>query len=115
MTNITKLTTTQLNQIIAIKQQIEALQSQIDSIAGDGGGENDIPIPATEDAPVRAKRKYHLSATHRRKLMKALAKARKMRWAKKKDRRSSPAVRAKLRAAAKARWARVKAEGKSRL
>ena len=32
MTNITNLTTTQLNQIIAIKEQIEALQSQIESI-----------------------------------------------------------------------------------
>jgi hypothetical protein len=35
--------------------------------------------------------------------------------AKKKDRRSSPAVRAKLAAAAKARWAKVRAEGKKRL
>jgi len=52
--NITNLTTTQLNQIIAIKEQIEALQSQIESIAG--GGE--LPIPATEEAPVPAKRKY---------------------------------------------------------
>jgi hypothetical protein len=35
--------------------------------------------------------------------------------AKKKDRRSSPAVRAKLAAAARARWARVRAEGKTTL
>jgi hypothetical protein len=114
--NITNLTTTQLNQIIAIKEQIEALQNQIESIAG--GGE--LPIPATEEAPVPAKRKYHLTAAHRRKLVKALAKARKIRSAKlkaakKKDRRSSQAVRAKLRAAAKARWAKVRAEGKKGL
>jgi len=114
--NITNLTTTQLNQIIAIKEQIEALQSQIESIAG--GGE--LPIPATEEAPVPAKRKYHMTAAHRRKLVKALAKARKIRSAKlkaakKKDRRSSPAVRAKLRAAANARWAKVSAEGKKGL
>ena len=61
---------------------------------------NSNPVPA--EAPVPAKRK--LSATHRRKLIKALAKARKIRWAKikgeaatdskpakKKDRRSSRA------------------------
>jgi len=35
--------------------------------------------------------------------------------AKKKDRRSSPAVRAKLATAARARWAGVRAEGKTML
>jgi len=33
MTNLANLTTSQLNQIIAIKEQIEALQGQIESIA----------------------------------------------------------------------------------
>ncbi len=117
--NITNLTTSQLNQIIVIKEQIETLHSQIDAIAGEG----EVPSPATEEAPTPGKRKYHLSAAHKRKLIKALAKARKIRWArvraakknKRKDWRSSPAVRAKLSAAAKARWARVRAEGKRRL
>ena len=98
MTDFRDLTTSQLKSIIAIKEQIEALQSQIDSIVG--GGE--VPSPLTEEAPIPAKRK--LSAAHRRKLVKALAKARKMRWAKgkgeaatdskpakRKNRRSSPA------------------------
>jgi hypothetical protein len=134
--NITELTTTQLNQIIAIKEQIVALQGQINAIAGGGGSfAPDKPAGARKMsrseaariavtarwAKVRAAKaearpkKRRISAAHRRKLMKALAKARKMRWAKKKDRRSSPAVRAKLRAAAKARWAKVKAEGKKTL
>jgi len=135
--NITNLTTTQLNQIIAIKQQIEALQSQIESIAAGGGGSSAARKPGGRRkmsrseaariavtarwAKVRAAKaeatpkKRRISAAHRRKLMKALAKARKMRWAKKKDRRSSPAVRAKLRAAAKARWAKVRAERKKAL
>jgi hypothetical protein len=115
--NITNLTTNQLNEIIAIKEQIEKLQGQIESIAG-----GEVPSPSTEEAPAPAKRKYHMSAAHRRKLAKALAKARKVRWAKwkaqhtpakakKRDRRSSPAVRAKLAAAARARWA----EGKKTL
>ena len=135
--NITDLTTTQLRQIMAVKEKIEKLQSQLDSISG-----GEIPTAANPVArrkrrmssaakariaaaqkarwaklkgnakskPARRKRKYHMSAAHRRKLIKALAKARKIRWAKaksqpaKKDRRSSPSTRAKLAAAAKARW-----------
>jgi len=100
VTNVRDLTISQLHRIIAIKEQIEALQGQIESIVAGGGG--GIPIPSAEEAPVPAKRK--LSAAHRRKLVKALARARKMRWAKikgaatvdskpakKKDRRRSPA------------------------
>jgi len=121
MTKLADLTTTQLHQIITIKEQIETLQSQLDSIAG--GGE--VQSPSTEEALVPAKRKYHMSAAHKRKLIKALARARKIRWAKakgtktkptrKKEWRSSPAVRAKLSAAAKARWAKARAEGRKTL
>lgn len=156
MTNLKDLTTTQLNQILALKEQIETLQSQLDSIAG--GGEGETPTPLAEEDPGRGRRsaavrarmsaaakarwakrkgtetvdsgpvkqKRKLSASHRRKLIKALAKARKIRLAmlkaakpaakaKKKDKRSSPAVRAKLTAAARARWARVRLEGKKGL
>jgi hypothetical protein len=76
--NLRDLTTSQFRSILAIKEQIEALQFQINSIVAAGGGE--IPIPSAENAPVPAKRK--LSAAHRRKLIKALAKARKKRWTK---------------------------------
>jgi len=121
--NLKDLTTNQLKDIIAIKEKIEALQREIESITAVGGGE--IPIPSNEETVTPGKRK--LSAAHRRKLIKALAKARKVRSAnlkkakpgtglgKKKDRRSSPATRAKLAAAAKARWAKVRAEGKTAL
>jgi hypothetical protein len=127
MTNISDLTTGQLHRILSIKERIEALQGEIESIAGGGGGGGEVPSPAAEEAPAPAKRKYHMTAAHRRKLIKALAKARRIRAAKlkaqkatptpakKKDRRSSPAVRAKLAAAARARWARVRAEGKKGL
>src|SRR5271169_4673887 len=110
-TSLTELTIGQLNKILAIKEKIEALQSQVDSIAAEGGA---TPFSATAEAPAPAKRKYHMTAAHRRKLVKALAKARKIRLAKlkaqkstpkpvrKKDRRSSPATRAKLAAAARA-------------
>jgi len=139
MTNITNLTTGQLNQIIAIKEQIEALQAQIESIAAEesGGGDDPVPFAVTKrrrSPAVRArmaaaqqarwarirgtarKGKRRLSAAGRA----AIIAATKARWAKakasnKKDRRSSPAVRAKLAAAAKARWAKARAEGKTRL
>jgi hypothetical protein len=122
-TSLADLTTGQLHRILALKEQIEALQTEISSIAG-GGGE--IPIPSPGEPAIPAKRKYHMTAAHKRKLIKALAKARKIRLAKlkgakaapkakKKDRRSSPATRAKLAAAARARWAKVRAEGKKGL
>ena len=40
MTNLINLTTAQLHRIIAIKEQIEKLQGQLDSIAG-----GEIPVP----------------------------------------------------------------------
>jgi hypothetical protein len=111
MINLTELTTTQLNSIIAIKEQIETLQSQMDSIVSNGS-----PIPA-----IAAKRR-RMSRAGRARIIAAV----KARWArvkatkpvsmaKKRDRRRSPAVRAKLAAAAKARWAKAKAQGKTSL
>jgi hypothetical protein len=111
VTNLRDLTTSQLRGIIAIKEQIEALQGQIDSIVA-GGGSREISMPFSAAAPVPAKRK--LSAAHRRKLTKALAKARRIRLAKikgtakKGKRRLSAAGRAAIAAGARARWASVK-------
>jgi hypothetical protein len=150
--NITNITTAQLHHILAIRQEIENLEAQIASIEG-GADEipspsTQPPRKGRRSAAVRAKMaaaqqarwarikgtgamesepakkgKRKLSPAHRRKLIKALAKARKIRWAnakaakpaKKRDRRSSPATKAKLAAAARARWAKVRAEGKTRL
>ena len=125
------LTTAQLNRIISIKEQIESLQAEIDSIAsaGEGGGV-EVPVPSADAKPAR--KKYKMSPAHRRNLLKALAKARKARWAKingtstpvadkpaaeeKKTKRTmSPAARAKIAAAARARWKLAKAAGKSTL
>jgi hypothetical protein len=126
MTNISDLTTGQLHRILSIKERIEALQGEIESIAGGGGGGGEVPSPAAEEAPAPAKRKYHMTAAHRRKLIKALAKARKIRSAKlkgekatseppKKRRKMSAEGRTKIAAAARARWARVRAEGRKTL
>jgi hypothetical protein len=119
MTNLTELTTSQLHRIIAIKEQIETLQSQIDSIAADGG---EIPIPSTEEAPKKRRRRRSAAVRAR------MAAAQKARWAKikgtgakpskpakKGKRRLSAAHRAKIAAAARARWKKAKAEGKRTL
>jgi hypothetical protein len=118
MTNLTYLTVSQLKSILSIMEQIEALQGQIDSIAGNGDG-IPIPAPAAGEAP----KKRRMSRAGRA----AIAAGARARWARikgtvpsgpkpaKKDRRSSPATRAKLAAAARARWKKAKAAGKTPL
>lgn len=110
MNSLSDLTVVELRRVIVIKEQIESLQKQLEALAGEAGEARPT------EAPAPAKRK--LSAVHRRKLVKALAKARKARWAKAKaaktatapkKRRISAKGRAALSAAAKARWAKFRA------
>ena len=115
MMKLTELTTTQLQRIIAIKEEIEALQSQINSLA-DGA---ETPAPAA----VKVRRKRRLSAAGRARI----AAAAKARWANfrgeaavdakpaRKRRKISAEVRARLAASARARWKKAKAAGKTRL
>jgi len=108
MTKLIDLTTTQLHQIIAIKEQIETLQSEIDSIAG-----GEVPTPEDEEFPKKRRRSAAVRAR--------MAAAQQARWAKIKGtgatdfkpakrgkRRISAAGRAAMSAAGKARWAKVK-------
>jgi len=117
MTNLTDLTTGQLHRIIAIKEQIENLQAQIDSIAAGGGDGAGISTPSARRVP----KKRRMSAAGRARI----AAGQKARWAKvkaakggaapKKRRKMSAAAKAKMAAAARARWAKAKAQGKNRL
>jgi hypothetical protein len=118
-TNLKDLTTTQLHRIIAIKEEIETLQSQIDAIAA-GGGEGGMPSPFTAKLPTKKRRRSaaaraRMAAAQRARWARVKGKKATPKAANKKDRRSSPAVRAKLAAAARARWAKVKAAGKKTL
>ena len=115
MKSLSDLSVADLRRVIALKEQIESLEGQLEAIGGETSA--DAASPAETPAPVK-RTKRRLSAAHRRKLIKALAKARKMRWAKAqasatdtapKKRRMSAAGRAAISAAAKARWARVRA------
>ena len=113
MKSLSDLSVADLRRVIALKEQIESLEGQLEAIAGESSA--DAASPAETPVPVK-RTKRRLSAAHRRKLIKALAKARKIRWAKAtgtdtapKKRRMSAAGRAAISAAAKARWARVHA------
>jgi hypothetical protein len=106
MIKLTELTTSQLNSIIEIKEQIEKLQSQLDSIAA--GSDHSVPVTAI-------KRRRRMSRAGRARIIAAV----KARWAKVKGngnskpakqdkRRLSAAGRAAIIAATKARWARAR-------
>jgi hypothetical protein len=115
MTNLNDLTTSQIHRIIAIKEKIEKLQGQLDSLVG--GGEagprrnGQVPKRRRMSAAARAK----IAAGARARWAKVKGTQATPSAAKKKDRRTSPAVRARLAAIAKARWAKVRAAGKKTL
>ena len=120
MTNLHNLTVADLRKAVAIKEKIEALQSELNSVAGAEDGVAEAPAP-------RRRKRRHMSAAARARIGAAQrarwAKARKTSRAsaraaapaKKKKRKVSAAARAKLSAIARARWARVKAAGESKL
>ncbi len=125
---MSNLSSTQLRQAADIKDQIEALESELTTILGGSGGGSDFPIPFK--APKTAKKKGIGAAGRAR-----IAAAQKARWAKFKaekagakaakpaevakpvkiKRKFSAAHLAKIRAAAKKRWAKAKAAGKNSL
>jgi hypothetical protein len=119
MTDLHSLSVAQLHQVVAIKEKIEALQSELDAIVGGTAPSVEAPAPASTNG----RRTRHMSASARARI----AAAQKRRWAKvraakgeeaapvKKKRRISAATRARLAAMVKARWAKAKASGKSKL
>ena len=106
MNEILNISTNKLKRIIGLKQQIEKLSAQLESIAG--GSAAPVGRPP--------KKKWTMSAAARAKI----AAAQRARWAKvkgvakpaKKKRTMSAAGRAKIAAAARARWAKVRAAKK---
>jgi hypothetical protein len=108
MNTFSSLSAQQLRRAAAIKEQIDALQSELGKILG--GASESGNGRRTMSASARAR----------------IAAAQKARWAKVKGnsagksngsrrRRMSPAARAKIAAAAKARWAKAKAAGRKSL
>jgi hypothetical protein len=107
MTPLQNLTVEQLRKAIAIKEQIEALQGEIEAMAG--GSESPAP-----EIPKRRGRKKMSFAERAR--LGAAARWAKVKAAKgedaapKKRRRVSAAGRARMAAAQRARWAKAKGE-----
>ena len=112
--SLQNLSVAQLRKLVAIKEEIERLEAELESLSGG------------EPAAPKTRKKRRMSASARARI----AAAQRARWAKvhaaagksgavkkkgRKRRKMSPAAKAKLAAIAKARWARVKAAGKSTL
>ena len=113
MTTLQNLSVAQLRQVVAIKEQIERLQAQFDSVAD---GHNSNVSVAPKRRVMSAAGKARIAAGQRLRWAKSRARTASPAPAKKARRRKvSPATRARLAAIAKARWARVKASGKSAL
>lgn len=115
--SVTTLTAQELRRAADIKERIDALQSELDSLLG-----SETKTPAAAQGP----KKRNMSAAGRARI----AAAAKARWAAfrkakgetkaekpaaRKKRKFSPASKARLSALAKARWAKAKAEGKAKL
>jgi hypothetical protein len=106
MKEILSISSAQLKRIVAMKEQIEKLQSQLQAAVTDSA-------PAGKAAP----KKRIMSLAARRKI----AAAARARWAKvkgtakaaPKKRTMSLAARRKISAAAKARWAKIKGTAKA--
>jgi hypothetical protein len=108
MTVLNSLSVEQLRKAVAIKEQIEQLEAQLDSVLGDSA-----------EPLVPSKKRHRMSAAGRARI----AAAARARWAKlkgqqetpRKKRKVSAAARLRLSAAAKARWKKAKAAGKTTL
>ena len=107
MTPLQNLTVEQLRKLISIKEQIEALQREIEELAGGGSAALEIPKRRGRKKMSLAERARLGAAARWGKVRVTDAEA-----APRKRRKVSAAGRARMAAAAKARWAKAKAEGK---
>ena len=124
MTNysVANLSVQQLRQVLAIREQIEALEAQLASLLGSPAPASAVPkTKPVKSASVAARKRGGISAAGRARI----AAAQKARWAKLKAKKVtistlapasgkakrsplSPEGRARIVAAQKARWAKVK-------
>lgn len=117
---LSDLSVAQLTRALELREQIDALKTELDGVGLLGGG---VQRPGDEIS-VSPKGRKRFSAASRRKM----AAAQRARWAakrgeeagtaepaRKKRKKMSKAAKAALSAAAKARWKKAKAAGKTRL
>jgi len=122
---LSDLSLAQLRRAVGLREQIEALTIELNAIEGSPTGPGDVTVaPRLGRPPGKGRRKRRTMTTA---ALNALAQARAKRWGNvnghagsanppvKRKKRFSAAVRAALSAAAKARWRKAKAAGKSAL
>jgi len=125
MTNaLSNLSLSQLRRAVSLREEIEALTIELNSIVGGPTGPGNVVAPRLGRPPGKGRRKRRTMTPA---ALNALAQARAKRWANanghaglanppvKRKKRFSAAARAALSAAAKARWRKAKAAGKSAL
>jgi hypothetical protein len=113
MTTLRNLSVSQLRQVIAIKEQIERLTLQLDSVAN--GHANKVAVTPKRRG-ISEEGKARIAGAQRRRWAKFHGRGASPAPPKKAPRRKvSAATRARLAAIAKARWAKAKASGKSAL
>ena len=115
MTNLINVSVQQLKRAVAVREEIEKLESELAAILG-----GSAPVTSSNGSPKKGRKVMSASARAK------ISAAQKARWAKQK--KGSPAVaakkgkrtmsasaRAKIAAAARARWAAVKASNRKTL
>ena len=121
MLNLSTLTVQQLERAVAIKQQIESLQKELQSLGASegqgvtpkrGGTDGKIETPKPERKARRAKRSATKELSN---VTPAPESAEDTKANGTSKRIISPEHRAKLAKAGKARWARIKAQDKAKL
>ena len=121
---LSDLSLAQLRRAVGLREQIDALTIELNTMVGSSAAPGDMVTPRLGRPPGKGRRKRRTMTPA---ALNALAQARAKRWANanghagsdnppvKRKKRFSAAVRAALSAAAKARWRKAKAAGKSAL
>ena len=111
---LSSLSLAQLQRAVAIKEQMEALESELQGLNGDeGSGARAKTKTKTRGYNISAAGRARIAAAQRARWAKV--KGRKAPAAKKAKRKMSAAGRAAISKAAKARWAKARAQGRKTL
>ena len=113
--NIANVSSTDLRRAIALKEQIEALTSELAGIFGELAGSTTKRLGRPPGTGMSAAGRARIAAAQRARWAKVKGKGNITDGAAKPKRKMSAAGRARIAAAAKARWAKAKAAGRSRL
>ena len=113
--NISNVSSLDLRRAIALKEQIEVLETELAGILGESGGAAPKKLGRPPGRGMSAAGRARIAAAQRARWAKVKRKGNTANGQVKSKRKMSAAGRAKIATAAKARWAIVKAAGKNQL